>query len=411
MAATFDYEKRLDDLRIRLLRIHAGGPTEPIKCDILEHELDGSVDYTAISYVWGDNASRLAITCNEQKLYVTENLHGVLMRYRKHGHTGLLWADAICVNQGDKAEKTEQVKTMKTIHELARMVVVWLGEELVSDREGIRLARKLYDALRDQRIKNVVDYSQIDHEGWGIPRADAPSWRSLRTLLGRTWFQRVWVVQEFICAKACTMWCGEIEIQPEVLMVSACLLSKHQNLAMIVAALSNDSTTHYTTRVNEIASFWLLKETIGQSKDQGLKLMGLLWLTLAFRATDPRDKVFALVGLAYGVRSDFVDYTLSTRDVFIRTAKFVIRNNPTNALQLLSFVGQDRPDHLPSWVPDWIPSRQGLSPLTGRYYNSIPPPPLLKSAAEIQFLGGDVSVLVLMRPDTSHADIDVGNSC
>jgi hypothetical protein len=82
--------------------------------------------------------------------------------------------------------------------------------------------------------------------------------------------------------------------------------------------LNSDGTAQYTNRIREIASLWLLKEIIGQGKPQGLRLMGLLWQTLAFQGTDPRDKVFALVGLSHGVDPDFIDYKLNMHEVFIR---------------------------------------------------------------------------------------------
>ena len=137
-------------------------------------------------------------------------------------------------------------------------------------------------------------------------------------LYGRLWFQRVWIVQEFIFGKTCVMWCGTLEFDPEILMQPARRLSAYRQLAKIIASLNSDGTAQYTNRIREMASLWLLKEIIGQGKPQGLRLMGLLWQTLAFQATDPRDKVFALVGLSHGVDPDFIDYKLNMHEVFIR---------------------------------------------------------------------------------------------
>jgi len=138
--------------------------------------------------------------------------------------------------------------------------------------------------------------------------------------------------------------------------------SAHRQPVKIIASLNSDGTVQYTNRISEIASLWLLKEIIGQGKPQGLRLVGLLQQTLAFQATDPRDKVFALVGLSHGVDPDFIDYKLNMHEVFIRTVRFVIRDNAATALQILSLVrGHDR-GVLPSWVPDWTQSLYGQSP-------------------------------------------------
>jgi hypothetical protein len=113
--------------------------------------------------------------------------------------------------------------------------------------------------------------------------------------------------------------------------------------------------------------------------------MGLLRQTLAFQATDPRDKVFALVGLSHGVDPDFIDYKLNMHEVFIRGARFVIRDNAATALQILSLVRGHNRGVLPSWVPDWTESPYGQSPLVSRYQNSIPPSELLQPPSEIKF--------------------------
>ena len=181
---------------------------------------------------------------------------------------------------------------MKTIYQRAGLVIIWLGEELTTDPEALRLAIDIRTFINGNQEVPVDIFGTIDHEASGIPRAGSPSWRSLMLLYGRLWFQRVWIVQEFIFGKTCVMWCGTLEFDPEILMQPARRFSAYRQLAKIIASLNSDGTAQYTNRIREMASLWLLKEIIGQGKPQGLRLMGLLWQTLAFQATDPRDKVF-----------------------------------------------------------------------------------------------------------------------
>lgn len=42
-----------------------------------------------------------------------------------------IWIGAVCINQGDDAEKAHQVQKMSSIYSLAEEVIVWLG--LASD--------------------------------------------------------------------------------------------------------------------------------------------------------------------------------------------------------------------------------------------------------------------------------------
>lgn len=72
-----------------------------------------------------------------------------------------------------------------------------------------------------------------------------------------------------------------------------------------------------------------------------------------FRSTDPRDKVYSVLGLA-GDREELdikVDYTCTPEELYITTATKIIEDEPVvrflyNCLHIKSLA-------LPSWVPDW----------------------------------------------------------
>ena len=39
-----------------------------------------------------------------------------------------MWIDAICIDQSNLKERSEQVRCMRLIYQKARRIVVWLGE-------------------------------------------------------------------------------------------------------------------------------------------------------------------------------------------------------------------------------------------------------------------------------------------
>jgi hypothetical protein len=94
-------------------------------------------------------------------------------------------------------------------------------------------------------------------------------------------------------------------------------------------------------------------------KDDGLSLLRLLWNERAAQATDNRDKVFALLGLASDINPQSLDiispdYTIKTTEVYIKTAQWIA--SKTENLDFLGMAGiLPRPNQylLPSWVPDW----------------------------------------------------------
>lgn len=98
-------------------------------------------------------------------------------------------------------------------------------------------------------------------------------------------------------------------------------------------------------------------------QNQNWALLGLLRLTRQYKATDPRDKVFAVMGVVTNADSIPVDlkpdYGLSTEEVFLSVA---IHNlEKLKNLELLAQAGASSAGQnpkLPSWVPDWIYSNE-----------------------------------------------------
>jgi len=69
-----------------------------IKCDLQIISLDTVpvVEYTALSYVWGDVSVTEDISINGTTASVTTNLAAALRHIREVFGEGVLWADAIC---------------------------------------------------------------------------------------------------------------------------------------------------------------------------------------------------------------------------------------------------------------------------------------------------------------------------
>jgi len=89
-------------------------------------------DYLALSYVWGPATLKRHIILNDLRFAVTDNLYHALHQLRscRRMHEGFkLWVDAICINQDDVQERSEQVARMRDIYTFAWQVVIWLGPE------------------------------------------------------------------------------------------------------------------------------------------------------------------------------------------------------------------------------------------------------------------------------------------
>lgn len=72
-----------------------------------EVSLEASIEYDALSYVWGDASVRSSIAINGISFEATTNLISALKHLRPPPVAGprVFWIDVICINQQDEKEK------------------------------------------------------------------------------------------------------------------------------------------------------------------------------------------------------------------------------------------------------------------------------------------------------------------
>jgi len=83
------------------------------------HLDDENLHYEAVSYVWGDATKWKIIVCDGLNVSITQNLFEALQRFRTPDTMRTLWADAVCINQGDTSKRTSQVRVMGVIYRRA----------------------------------------------------------------------------------------------------------------------------------------------------------------------------------------------------------------------------------------------------------------------------------------------------
>lgn len=101
--------------------------------------------YQCLSYAWEGVTAAKAILCDGRCLLIPENLESALKRIRErlkppNAFTNTVWADAICINQVDDAEKSQQVAMMGDIYTLSHCLIIWLGEAFQSSMDNVQEA-------------------------------------------------------------------------------------------------------------------------------------------------------------------------------------------------------------------------------------------------------------------------------
>jgi hypothetical protein len=124
---------------IRLLRLLPGYREDDIHAQLQPCSIaEAQNRYTTISYTWGsaEAVPTRLIRCNDKLIFISENLFTALRTLRRHDQPILLWADALCINQDDIAERTHQVSLMGEIYCGSKETVIWLGEPEANEDVG-----------------------------------------------------------------------------------------------------------------------------------------------------------------------------------------------------------------------------------------------------------------------------------
>jgi hypothetical protein len=122
-----------------------------------------------------------------EALLATAHLYAALVRLRHPTEERYVWVDQLCINQGDLAEKSQQIPFMADIYQNANITVIWLGEEDEDRHNLAELDHEFQSALdssweEDLKLdKKLVDASSNS----GQSRRQA-----ILHLLNRTWFSR-----------------------------------------------------------------------------------------------------------------------------------------------------------------------------------------------------------------------------
>lgn len=352
---------------IRLVHIKKGSPESALHADLIHVSLDNPPPYEALSYMWGDkeNCGRLKLSGHE--IDITFNLQAALFELRSETHHRTLWIDALCINQGNIKERSEQVRQMREIYVKATRTIAWLGPATTESDT----AMKFLAELEAHPLPYSVAFSKM-RDGSG----DA-AFRGLRSLFKhRQYWRRVWIIQEIVCSKEVALQCGKSAVSYETLerlsgiwIKALEMLGSHKNMQKygpIVMDLMGSMPNIHRQHSN-----------IANQDDS---LPQLLHAYRVSECTDPRDRVFALLGLsnlsASGHPGLQIDYSRSISEVYRGAAQAIIEE--TRGLDILCCVSEASVDpdtgnyrarqpDLPSWAPDWNTCRGVFVTLASAY--------------------------------------------
>ena len=296
------------------LHLRKGVYSDPIRCDIFQafqHEIEG-VPYEALSYMWGSNVRANVISLDDCMTSVTRNLYEALWNLRLANRDRILWIDSLCIDQDNEKERSHQVGQMCDIYASAEGVIAWRGPATPETDLVIDFLNK---TARDPSVLHAA--AKLDES----PTPSAPNkcssaigdtmerrWAGFQELTSQPWFHRIWVIQEVAMAWRAIIVCGQKAVSAGT-------------LSMFPQYLNRPLERHVEAVLDVMPGPRRQKSWWSKERD----LWALITKFSTNEATDPRDKVYALVGMSCDARDVVLpDYEKTEAEVWRDTISFLV---------------------------------------------------------------------------------------
>lgn len=324
---------------------------ETVQCVLETYDLDQCIPYTALSYAWGQPWPPKHVLVNGKLMPVGENLHSAISVLRHKSQLQFtvdpereadliqhhFWIDAICINQDDDDERSHQVSLMARIFSEAKCVIAWLGPGTLDSFLGIRTIatgktsqHSTDDGIRDVQMSHS-DQEDIFREAY---KAEEDAQGAVIELLNRSYWGRMWVVQEFLLPKNLMILCAHNGVWWERMEQN--FLSKSQMQLEVFWTRGPFVSDHRETgwwNLCEARRRW--QASIGRELPLPHTLDQLLQQFHRGKCRDIRDRVYALLSLvktpaAATSRGLAADYTIPSNKLYYRVLGHLRKHSTTS---------------------------------------------------------------------------------
>lgn len=201
----------------------------------------------------------------------------------------------------------------------------------------------------------------------GESAREAPAIKAIMRLLSRRYWSRMWIIQELAMGQDQMVICGDncsslIDIR-QVLRLF--VLNLEQVMMIMGYETFIENTDNFQCTVALLWWIGRVRELVTQPEEservnyRDLR-SPILGLALYASATDPRDKIYGMMGILPTVLASKIDrkeqnYELTTREVFLGFSKAVIEVTADLDIIYTSHLQQSTRSSLglPTWATDW----------------------------------------------------------
>lgn len=327
----YHYTPLKSPFNFRTLEVEPGQRESDIHCSLHEGSPGDGTVYYALSYVWGAPVFPHKIYCHDGTLFITESLFTALRNYRRADQPVTMWVDAICINQEDMAERSQQVLLMQEIYSESKQLWIWLGEDSDYCSEAFQYMSDVLEIFGFPPGPDVENVALVgDMIVVAMNKITGESMIGLEQLFSNTWFRRAWTFQEVVCGPNAQISVGSLTLAFDVL----------SNWAILARCFSIPGGIFSSSARLAMGQ----ADVIKSSKTKRSKLYPMA-ITMRVRlATDPRDKIYSLMGIATDLDSlPFrPDYNIAVDTLYRDFAVHIITHS--DDLDLLKFCNNIDPD-------------------------------------------------------------------
>ncbi|ETS82017.1 hypothetical protein PFICI_07019 [Pestalotiopsis fici W106-1] len=362
---------------IRTLLLCPGTDGQQIFLEIQVTDLDvPSPDYIALSYVWGVSIALEKVSLAGQEIPVTENLLSCLRHLRHRDDALKIWVDAICINQNDLEEKSNQVAMMGYIYSRCLAVYCWLGaptDPMAAEVDPFQILRHFAE---DKHYHQLPGFS-VDEETFVRFEENhefTSNWRGFLAVAESPYWTRSWTVQELILPNASVVCYGYWRISFETLILARRLRNAHlwhredhccdKSYQAFPASFKKpfDIFLGQVEWIERFRQIHLPEDHPLSSKGQprtypdiDYRPFSELQVTFSHRlCSEPRDKVFSLLAMAEtaNLRNYRPDYTKDLNTTYQEAFQLMLEELENDFRCMIGPTFASQNPRLPSWVPD-----------------------------------------------------------
>jgi hypothetical protein len=348
----FQYTALQHPWQLRLLEFFPRNESEPIRAKMhvfpaadakqIDANHDGErggakAGYVALSYTWGDPTDKHDIEIGGKVFFITANLYEFLWQWTldKENLSQYIWIDAISIDQRNISERNNQVGRMTSIYESADYVIIWLGPEAENSdlaMRGLLVLAGEITVAKEVPAGSPNPIFKARSTGIAAPELhstimlDQNFTRAVTELLQRSWWTRVWVIQEAtVPSQRYPMFCGSMWIGLgsfiKALNTLQRLLSEYPELKSLRSSIFDlNGMARYHWRIHDLRKAAL----------HPTQLFELVSIGREFDASDNRDHIYGFLGMLGPQCLPFLspDYGKSVYEVYQDFTQYLILECP-----------------------------------------------------------------------------------